>query len=149
MSSVSESGLGVGRAWEGRLPCSLHPYDHRVPVITPSFTHADAQDLRLSPCAAPLVNRLTPTQKASSALLPIGVPGAEGQCWPTEQGQETAVRQLQLGGNPALRWKTRSLPGTQPDHPPATKTRWAPRTGPSRAHTTHPGILTGSGSPGT
>ena len=114
--------LGWGWAWEGRLPGSLHPYDHRVPVITPSFTHADAQDLRLSPCTAPLVSRLTPTQKASLALPPTEVPRAEGQSCVSEQGQEMAARQLQLGGKPALGWKTRSLPGTQLDRPPATET---------------------------
>ena len=103
------------------MPGSLHPYDHRVPVITRSFTHADAQDLRLSPCAAPLVSRLTPTQKASFALPPTEVPRAEEQCWPTDQGQETAACQLQLGGKPALGWKTRSLPGTQLDRPPGTE----------------------------
>ena len=60
-------------------------------MITPSHTHTDAQDPW---CAALLVSRLTRTQKAPSALLPTGAPGAEGQYWPTDHGQDSSTRQL-------------------------------------------------------
>ena len=60
-------------------------------MITPSHTHTDAQDPW---CAALLVSRLTRTQKTPSALLPTGAPGAEGQYWPTDHGQDSSTRQL-------------------------------------------------------
>ena len=90
------------------MPGSPHPCDHRFPMITPSHTHTDAQDPR---CAALLVSRLTRTQKAPSALLPTGAPGAEGQCWPTDHGQDTAARLHSGGGPDPFPGHSRTAPG--------------------------------------